>query len=203
MAKANRWDDYFSKRLKREREARGLSQGELVKLLEEHGVHIHPSAIAKIEASTRSVKLDEAAAVAEVLGLSLDALLGRGDVHDERSHALTTLARDARAALDLTYDLSDRLRASYAEVSAAFDQDEAETRIAGGQFTRFPDGVAVDEIRAALVRASAGGVSGRIAELHEALRTLYTVTAGSPQELRPLWANLMGMTREREANDGR
>jgi transcriptional regulator with XRE-family HTH domain len=72
---------YFGGRLRAERERRGWTQVELAKRLTAAGWPVNPTVLAKIEAARpsdrRSVKVDEALAVAEVFGLSLDSLLGR------------------------------------------------------------------------------------------------------------------------------
>ena len=50
----------------------------MAKLLSDKGVQpMHPTTIAKIEAGDRSVRINEAVAIADVFEVSLDALLGR------------------------------------------------------------------------------------------------------------------------------
>lgn len=71
----------FARRVKYEREIRGLSQADLAKLLSESGFHTQPTTIAKIEARERdrprTIRLDEAAAIAEVFDTTVDDLIGR------------------------------------------------------------------------------------------------------------------------------
>lgn len=66
----------FARRLKQERERLGLSQADLaLRLSELLGSTVYPTAITKIERLARSVKLEEAVAIAEVLGTPLAVLL--------------------------------------------------------------------------------------------------------------------------------
>jgi transcriptional regulator with XRE-family HTH domain len=82
-------EDRFSRRVKFERESRGLSQADLAKLLSEKGLRAHPTTIAKIESRDtdrpRSIRLDEAVALAEVFGTSVDELLGQVRTFDRRA----------------------------------------------------------------------------------------------------------------------
>jgi len=77
MVLNQRAESYFSKRLRSERDRRGWSQEELAKRLSDKGVHVYASTIAKIENGTRAARLNEVAAVADLLEVSLDTLLGR------------------------------------------------------------------------------------------------------------------------------
>lgn len=77
MAKQKWAEHHFSKRLKAERIDRGWTQAEMAKLLSEKDIHVHWTTIAKIEKGTRSVRIDEAAGIADLLNISVDTLLGR------------------------------------------------------------------------------------------------------------------------------
>jgi transcriptional regulator with XRE-family HTH domain len=67
------------------REDKGWSQAYVAKKLKAKGIdNMHPTTVAKLEAGDREVKLDEAAALADLYGKSLDAMLGKG-MPDERS----------------------------------------------------------------------------------------------------------------------
>ena len=85
-------DDYFSKRLRAEREQRGWSQADMAKRLSAKDIPMHWTTIAKIEAGDRSVRIVEAVGMADLFEVSLDALLGRSadPRNDERyaAHAL-------------------------------------------------------------------------------------------------------------------
>ncbi|WP_157630305.1 helix-turn-helix domain-containing protein [Kribbella catacumbae] len=79
--------DTFARRLRMERERQGLSQAELARRVTEVlGVNVDKSAVARIEQQTRAIRLDEAAAMAEVLGLPIAALLS--DRSAEENEAL-------------------------------------------------------------------------------------------------------------------
>jgi transcriptional regulator with XRE-family HTH domain len=68
--------DRLRRRLVEIRKRRGLSQADLSAALDEVGVRLHPTAIAKIESGKRAVTIDEVLALACVLNMSpLDLLL--------------------------------------------------------------------------------------------------------------------------------
>ena len=77
MANKKWTEHHFSKALKDQRDGRNLSQDQLAKLLAEKDIHMHWTTIAKIEKGERSVRIDEAAAIADIFDMSVDALLGR------------------------------------------------------------------------------------------------------------------------------
>jgi transcriptional regulator with XRE-family HTH domain len=70
----------FAQHARQRREALGLSQAEVVsKLFLLFGIEWHQTALAKVEARQREVKLQEAYALASLYGIELDDLvLGRG-----------------------------------------------------------------------------------------------------------------------------
>src|SRR5258705_8927715 len=78
MGKNERAAAYFRKQVRAERERRGWSQSQVAELLRGKGFRVHTTTIAKIEAGDRAVPIDEASAIADVFGTSLDRLLGRG-----------------------------------------------------------------------------------------------------------------------------
>jgi transcriptional regulator with XRE-family HTH domain len=103
MVRTDRIDDYFSKRLKTERERRKWTQADIAKRLRGKGIHVTSTAIAKMEAEKpslrRSVKISEAAGIAELFGVSLDSLLGRRvGVENDLSNALGALQHAAEKA---------------------------------------------------------------------------------------------------------
>ena len=77
MANKKWTEHHFSKALKDQRDGRNLSQDQLAKLLAEKDIHMHWTTIAKIEKGERSVRIDEAAAIADIFDMSVDTLLGR------------------------------------------------------------------------------------------------------------------------------
>jgi transcriptional regulator with XRE-family HTH domain len=80
----SKWvDKQFGKVLKQQRERQGWTQPQMAKMLVDRGVQpMHDTTIAKIEAGTRSVRINEAVGIADVLGVPLDALLGRRSSQD-------------------------------------------------------------------------------------------------------------------------
>lgn len=119
MGRRERIADYFRKRLRSERELKGWSQADMAKMLSDNG--FHATTIAKIEAGDRTVRIDEATAIADLLGLSLDALLGRKGLEDDASHALSVLADEAIAASMEAMKIRDRLRRANDELAAHWD----------------------------------------------------------------------------------
>lgn len=68
--------DTFARRLRQERERRGITQAQLAdRIAELLGIHLDPTAVTRIEKQERAVRLDEAVAAAKALGLPLAALL--------------------------------------------------------------------------------------------------------------------------------
>ena len=70
-------DDQFGKRIKGLRERRRLSQTQMAAMLTRRKTPMHATTLAKIEAGTRSVRINEAVALAELFDVTVDALLGR------------------------------------------------------------------------------------------------------------------------------
>ena len=105
----------FRRRITHERNERDWSQAEVAKKLTAMGIdNMHISTIAKVESGAREIKLDEAAAMAELFGASLDAMLGRKPKSARDLvyllGALEDQAFSSRAQLDRTSrSLSDRL----------------------------------------------------------------------------------------------
>lgn len=104
----------FRDRVRRERtERRGWTQGQLAERMTERGVPTGWHVIAKIEAGDRGVQIGEAAAIADVFGISVDQLCGRRarpvadrDFVLRRLHeSLEDAQRSARVALR---DIADR-----------------------------------------------------------------------------------------------
>jgi transcriptional regulator with XRE-family HTH domain len=77
MAREQRVAAEFRERFKALRDERNWSQADVAKMLADRGISLHPTAIAKIEAGEREVKIDEAAAIAALFDVSIDALVGR------------------------------------------------------------------------------------------------------------------------------
>lgn len=65
----------LAERIKYERDAAGWSPAELARKMSEEGCSISTSAIYKIEAGDRTIKVDELVALSQVFGLGVDNLL--------------------------------------------------------------------------------------------------------------------------------
>lgn len=77
--------DTFAGNVRSERERQGISQAQLSRrMAEEFDAVLDPSAITRIEAQTRAVRLDEAVAIAGVLGVQLATLL---EAHEDETTA--------------------------------------------------------------------------------------------------------------------
>jgi len=76
---SQKWaDDRLGNRIKVERENRGWSQVDMANMLSDNGIQpMHPTTVAKIEAGTRSVRINEAVGIADLFEVSLDSLLDR------------------------------------------------------------------------------------------------------------------------------
>lgn len=98
-----KWTEvYFSKRLKHERERREWTQAEMAKLLSDKlNASIHWTTIAKIEKGERSVRIDEAAGIADLFGTSVDALLGRKSpgLDSDLAHTVRVLQETAQKSM--------------------------------------------------------------------------------------------------------
>ncbi|MEI7717144.1 MAG: helix-turn-helix transcriptional regulator [Mycobacterium sp.] len=90
----------FGKRLKRARQAAGLTQQQLFDLLAEHDAtkKIDTSVITRMESGLRDPRFKEALVIARVLGFSLDDLAPQADLDSHLSDVRRSVD-DARAAL--------------------------------------------------------------------------------------------------------
>jgi transcriptional regulator with XRE-family HTH domain len=97
MGKQTRIETYFRNRLKNERERRGWSLADMANRLSDKGINFHMTTVAKIEAGQRAVRIDEAAAIADLFEVSLDALLGRGaGLEDDLAYSLRSMKETVR-----------------------------------------------------------------------------------------------------------
>lgn len=78
MGKQSAAETRFRERVEEERRRRKWSRADLAKMLQNKGFeHIYTSTVAKIEYGERSVRIDEATAIADLFDVPLDVLLGR------------------------------------------------------------------------------------------------------------------------------
>ncbi|GAA4626709.1 hypothetical protein GCM10023196_036050 [Actinoallomurus vinaceus] len=70
------WEKNFGEQVRRIRKARGMSQEDLARALAGTSVPRHQSTIAKLEAASRPLRLNEACDIATALGADLSSMLG-------------------------------------------------------------------------------------------------------------------------------
>lgn len=137
MGNQGRVGDRFRKRLKSERQRRDWSQEDVAKMLADKGIHgIYPTTIAKIEAGDRAVRIDELTAIADLLDVSLDGLLGRlRRPGRDLTSTLQDFADTARLASVQLSTIEESLEAKAAEV-AAFEFEGRDQIIEGCDWVR-------------------------------------------------------------------
>jgi transcriptional regulator with XRE-family HTH domain len=103
---------------------KGLSQEEVARLMREAGFSWRQTTAAKTEASDRPVRVNEAAALASILGTSLAELTGQHDMEHSR---LVTRVESAEAELRKLAAITRRQTA--AAESAQHDEEVAHARL--------------------------------------------------------------------------
>ncbi len=111
--------------MRAERELRGWTQSDLAKHLEDRGLKLHPSAIAKIEQRDverpRAIRLDEAEAIAQVLGVTVDEM---SETDEFRLRYLGNRMRSWLARLGDTLEDGDGLCAELLSLLDSASDDE-------------------------------------------------------------------------------
>lgn len=181
MGRRERTADYFRKRLKTERELRGWSQVEMAKTLSDNGIPMHATTIAKIELGDRTVRIDEATAIADLLEVSLDALLGRKGMEDDRSHALSVLADESRAVIPELMVAQDRMHRAYQELANLWGL-ESHDRDAWN----WDDEIPLEHKRALLVWDYRNGAAMMLSGAIEALTEVVRLRSVTAEEVRRL-----------------
>lgn len=115
-------EERFARRVRIEREARNLSQADLAKLLSRNGLRAHSTTIAKIEtrdsAHPRTIRLDEAAALARIFDTTLDDLIGNPRPYDPNA-GLDLVSKTAHHTQQSITLAIDQLNESLNALSAA------------------------------------------------------------------------------------
>jgi transcriptional regulator with XRE-family HTH domain len=104
----------FANKLRELREEKGLSQSQLAAALAaKHGINLDPTAITRLEGGSRSLRLDEAVAIADVLGATLPQMLHQEieGALDEQQHEVWAAGERVRSEARLLIQALDRLRA--------------------------------------------------------------------------------------------
>lgn len=165
MVKSSKWTErYFAKRLRTERDRRGWTQAELAERL---GVGMHWTTIAKIEKGTRSVRIDEAALIADIFETSVDAMLGRKVQRaDDVDYALGALLETAQQSSMQVAGIRNSLAERFTELNALELDGIEELREVAGKvdhaFRVVADGLA----RIALYRKGEALPKGEINKLY-------------------------------------
>ena len=113
---SQKWaDDQLGKRIKDLREGKQWSQPQLAEKLADRKTPMHATTIAKIEAGTRSVRINEAVALAEIFDVTVDGLLGRST--PDNSALVFELVALLGHARDVTYWI-DKARTDSLDIAA-------------------------------------------------------------------------------------
>jgi transcriptional regulator with XRE-family HTH domain len=120
----------FRERVLAARKDREWSQADVSKMLRAKGIDsMYPTTVAKIESGERAVRIDEASALADLYGVSVDWLLGR-DIGPQQDLVFTLQAasQTAQQAAPLVTSIERGLRERVAELRAfEFDERDAIT----------------------------------------------------------------------------
>ncbi|MFV9459224.1 MULTISPECIES: helix-turn-helix transcriptional regulator [Rhodococcus] len=190
MGRDDRAESYFRKRIKAERMARRWSQEDLAKRLAERGLTAHPTTIAKIEAGTRAIKLDEAAELAALFDISLDALLGRGDVEDDLKHATKTLADTAMNAHAVLVKTTESIVEAYELLRQQLDFTGMEKGIIEGRQFDI-SGLSLEHIRALMIWTSQDLLRDALYKASMSLSTVAWAHYATPIQVRDGWDGIM------------
>ncbi len=125
----------FRERIAVERKRRKLSQSDVAQMLNGRGLPgVYATTVAKIEAGDRTVRIDEAAAFADIFGLPLDELIGR---HlDEQTRTLSYVLQAVTRMMHQAAPAVSALRREFAEISSElglFDFDDRAELVAAAQ----------------------------------------------------------------------
>lgn len=109
-------EDRFGRRMRKEREGRGMTQADVARVLGmEHDLKLHATAIAKMEqrdvAKPRVIRLNEARAIADMFGLTLDEMTSAADQEIAAvAREFAQLGKQADALRAQTEEAFERLR---------------------------------------------------------------------------------------------
>jgi len=111
---SSKWGDAdFGERLRRLRDRMGWTQAHLAEQLSNSGVHMTAAQVARIEKGERSVRAVEAAVLADLYGLSVDALMGK------RARPKADLTDALRTVLELKSQIRRHLLVEERKLHAA------------------------------------------------------------------------------------
>lgn len=120
MGKQTPMETRFRERVRREREHRGWSQMELASLLRDKGLpYMMGSTVAKMETGNRTVRVDEASVLADLFGLSVDIMLGRGRNDTDLAWAVSKLSGNAQKTVADVMSLRERVSGDLEDAQSA------------------------------------------------------------------------------------
>jgi hypothetical protein len=91
----------------------------MAKMLSDKGISMHWTTIAKIEKNDRSVRIDEAAGIADLFDTSVDALLGRKvRPGNDLAYILRAVLNTARQSAEQTAAIADALGDNLVDLDA-------------------------------------------------------------------------------------
>jgi transcriptional regulator with XRE-family HTH domain len=100
----------------------------MAKMLSDRDIDsMHPSTIAKIELGERPARIDEATAIADLLRVSLDTLLGRrrsASRENDLHHSLYMLRRTARRSAQEVWVGAQALHEQLEDMPSKFDESD-------------------------------------------------------------------------------
>jgi len=181
-----------------ERDRLDWSQDELAKRLTASGVPCYASTIAKIESGKRAIKLDEASAMADLFGLSLDSLLGRTGMEDDQAHALTVLADQAEKTLPDLMGTRETLRRAYQELELQFDFLAFDRQVATTEAWSF-DGLSLEHQRALLMWGARDLAMYQLTEIIACLTEVVAVRSMTPVDIAERVKRLEAIATKRKA----
>jgi transcriptional regulator with XRE-family HTH domain len=117
--------DQLRQRIQSERERRGLSQADVADYLTRKGIPCYRTTITKIEAGMRDARVDEISAIADMFGISLDALTGRTPRDTDLLWAVSKLTGNAQKMSTEVSALRLRFIADAEDVRAIADDFHA------------------------------------------------------------------------------
>lgn len=153
----------FRERIRQEREYRKWSQAAVADMLSDKGIKgVYPTTVAKIESGERAVRIDEAAALADLFDMSVDALMGRspGSQPSELAFQLRTVRDTARQIYQQVYGSVDVIRELLDDLPSEFDYSDEMQRLGRVTWERLFDAsellIALQDLSQELLRRQQG-----------------------------------------------
>lgn len=157
MASGKWTDESFGKRLREERDKKQWTQPQMAEML-----GIDPTTLAKIEKGRRSVRIVEAVAMADLLGVSLDRLLGRrAGLANELADVVSQLKHVAGRAVIEIVGLQNNIGGLFQELGGVDFDGRSTLEEAGGLAM-----TALSEAQSALFAISTVDPPGRVVQSH-------------------------------------